>query len=295
MSSTELNEIIRADEYQLLAILFRWNIIKDEQICLYCQVNMKLKKSTSHIDKFEWSCLNYSCTHYQTSCSIRSESWISAFKASSTAILQAIYYYLFGENLVNIMHYSGLGKKPPIKLKKIIIEKIKTYFSIHPIKLRGPDIIVQIDETKLNYNVKNHRGRSIAPCWCFCIVDTSFSPALGYAQIVTDRSSDTLLPIINNVVKAGSIIHSDEWKAYIGLNNSDMYRHNTVCHKYRFVGPQTGVHTQHVESYNNRLKYKIKQMKGLSLVQREDFLFDFMFKERCGESRFQSYINLLKY
>lgn len=73
------------------------------------------------------------------------------------------------------MHYSGLGKKPLIKLKKIIIEKIKTYFSVNLIKLEGPDSIVQIDETKLNYNVKNYRERSIAPCWCLCIVDTSFS------------------------------------------------------------------------------------------------------------------------
>ena len=40
-------------------------------------------------------------------------------------------------------------------------------------------------------------------------------PALGYMQIVAARDATTLLPIINSHVASGTIVHSDEWAAYI--------------------------------------------------------------------------------
>ena len=63
------------------------------------------------------------------------------------------------------------------------------------------------------------------------------------------------------MVKAGNIIHSDEWKAYRSLADNDTYYYATVCHKYNFVDPISGVYTQHVESYNNRLKREIGARK----------------------------------
>ena len=96
---------------------------------------------------------------------------------------------------------------------------------------------------------------------CFCIVDTFHKFALGYATIVESRSANVPIPIINQVVKAGNIIHSDEWKTYRSLADNDAYYYATVCHKYNFVDPISGVHTQHVESYNNRLKREIGARK----------------------------------
>jgi transposase-like protein len=179
--------------------------------------------------------------------------------------------------------------------KKIISTCIDDYFAVNPIRLGGPDIIVQINETKLNYNVKNHRGRHTMACWAICIVDTSFKPSLGYTTIVTDRSANSIISVINEVVIPGSIIHTDEWKAYSSLNKSDIYTHQTVCHKYNFVDPHTGVHTQNVESYNNRLKLKIKQMKGLTLDQRKVFLKDFMYRELNVQDKFEAFIKLFNF
>jgi len=39
--------------------------------------------------------------------------------------------------------------------------------------------------------------------------------------MVVSRSANVLIPIINRVVKAGSTIHSDEWKAYRSLEDND--------------------------------------------------------------------------
>jgi len=42
---------------------------------------------------------------------------------------------------------------------------IKQYFVDHLNKLSSPNIIVKIDETKLNFNAKNHHSRHIPACW----------------------------------------------------------------------------------------------------------------------------------
>jgi hypothetical protein len=58
------------------------------------------------------------------------------------------------------------------------------------------------------------------------------------------------------------------------------FEHATVCHKYFFVFPQTGMHTQNVESYNNHLKMKIKTMKSIKSDDFNDFIVEFMWRER---------------
>ena len=64
---------------------------------------------------------------------------------------------------------------------------------------------------------------------------------------VEDRSAATLLPIINNYVRQGSKIYSNEWKAYQQLTDLG-FEHDTVCHKYNFIDPETGAHTQGIGS-----------------------------------------------
>jgi hypothetical protein len=78
--------------------------------------------------------------------------------------------------------------------------------------LGGPGIIVQVDESKFNFNIKSHRGRVPSEkVWVFGLVETSFTPARGAMKFVASRDQRTLLSIINTTVIAGSIIFSDEW------------------------------------------------------------------------------------
>uniref|UniRef100_A0A1X7UFG7 ISXO2-like transposase domain-containing protein n=1 Tax=Amphimedon queenslandica TaxID=400682 RepID=A0A1X7UFG7_AMPQE len=84
-----------------------------------------------------------------------------------------------------------------------------------PIILSGPGIVVQIDESQFKHKRKNHTGRAPASDgWVVGLVNTSHTPALGYMQDVQSRDTATLLPIINNHVVPGTVIHSDEWRAY---------------------------------------------------------------------------------
>ena len=130
--------------------------------------------------------------------------------------------------------------------------------------------------------------------WVFGMVDTSHEPALGYMRIVPDRTAATLLPIIQQHVANGTIVHSDEWRAYRRVAAlPSVQAHQTVNHSVTFVDPSTGVHTQHIESYWNRTKLKLKRMKGCHTQHIPGYLDEFMWRERFGKSSIDVYNNII--
>lgn len=117
------------------------------------------------------------------------------------------------------------------------------------------------------------------------MVDTSYSPALGYMEIVPDRTAATLLPIIQAHTATGTTIYSDEWRSYSRVASlPSVASHSTVNHSLHFVDPATGVHTQHIESYWARAKLKLKRMKGCHAHELPSYLDEFMWRERFGDT-----------
>ena len=134
--------------------------------------------------------------------------------------------------------------------------------------------------------LQNHRGRPPPrQVWVFGLCDTSHTPALGVMRIVPDRSAATLLPIIQQHVRSGTIVHSDEWAAYNRVPHlPPVGQHRVVNHSLHFVDPATSVHTQHAESYWNRVKTKFKRMKGVHESMVPSYLDEFMWRERHGST-----------
>ena len=67
----------------------------------------------------------------------------------------------------------------------------------------------------------------------------------------------------------------------------------TVNHSISFVNPQTGVHTQIVESYWNRVKSRFKRMKGVHLTQLLSYLDEFMWREWHGSNARMAHRNIM--
>ena len=126
------------------------------------------------------------------------------------------------------------------------------------------------------------------------MVDTSQSPAIGYMELVPDRTQATLLPaIIQAHTNPGTTIWSDEWAAYrrvAALPN--VASHSTVNHSLTFVSG-SGTHTQNIESYWNRVKTKLKRMKGCHGDQVPSYLDEFMWRERYGTTARQAYDSII--
>ena len=124
------------------------------------------------------------------------------------------------------------------------------------------------------------------------MVDTSHSPAL---EIVARRDATTLLPIIQAHVASGTIVHSDEWRAYRRIPSlAQVAAHATVNHSVSFVDPVTGTHTQHVESYWNTANLKLKRMKGCHTHQIPSYLDEFMWRERFGTTNSVVWVSILR-
>ena len=127
------------------------------------------------------------------------------------------------------------------------------------------------------------------------MVDISHQPALGYMEIVPRRNAATLLPIINSHVRTGTTIYSDEWAAYNQIGSLPrVAAHQTVNHSLHFVDPVTNVHTQNVESYWNRVKIKLKKMKGCHAQHLPGYLDEFMWRERYGKTTADAFDNIVR-
>ncbi len=95
-----------------------------------------------------------------------------------------------------------LRKKPAISLvchdqpwsRYIRIYDIYANYILRQIRsdLGGRDVICQVDESVFSYKPKYIRGGGMKTeeIWVFGIVDTSYTPARGYMQVVNDRSSE---------------------------------------------------------------------------------------------------------
>ena len=72
--------------------------------------------------------------------------------------------------------------------------------------------------------------------WVFGIVDTSHSPALGAMKAVPNWTASTLLPIIEDLLAPGTIVHSDQWCTYSQVSSlPNVSSHATVNHSIEFV------------------------------------------------------------
>ncbi|KCZ79878.1 hypothetical protein H312_02728 [Anncaliia algerae PRA339] len=225
-------------------------------------------------------CRNLSCPFKKTTKSIRIGSIFESIKLSLINILTVIISWTLNKNVSIINTEFGISKRLIIKIFAKLRLIVKFHLDNDPIRLGGVGKSCQIDESLFCHKVKAHRGRSpVEQLWVFGIVDPSYAPARGYMEIVPDRSAATLLPIIRRICRTGTIIHSDEWAAYDQINRKLGFIHYSVNHSLYFVDPNTGIHTQHIESYWNRQKLRIKNLRGIRRRDLQYYLAEFIWKD----------------
>ncbi|XP_065658848.1 uncharacterized protein LOC136083381 [Hydra vulgaris] len=137
----------------------------------------------------------------------------------------------------------------------------------------GSGRVVEIDESLFTRRKKN-RGKIVEEQWIFSGYDVTTKKALPIP--VERRDVATLIPIIMQWIRPGTVIWSDMWAAYGNLA-AHGYQHGTVNHTYLFVDPITGVTTNRVEAMWQRSKSKFKAMFGSSNQEMiHDYLSELM-------------------
>ena len=101
------------------------------------------------------------------------------------------------------------------------------------------------------------RGHRVDGQWVFggCEHRESGNSRNCFMVPVENRTAATLIPLIQRYIEPGSIIYSDCWKSYGGIQNlPEGYYHWTVNHSTNYKDPVTGACTNTIEGSWRHMK-----------------------------------------
>ena len=128
-----------------------------------------------------------------------------------------MYWWAREYSVTDAAEKAEVDKKTAIQIYQYCQEICSWRLRNHdsPLMLSGNAVVVQIDKSLLCHKPKHQRGRATTnEVRVFGLCDTSQFPALGAMCIVPDCSAQTLLSIITQHVRLGTVIHSNQWVAY---------------------------------------------------------------------------------
>ena len=261
------------------------------KFCESCNTEMSLGICSRAIDGVTWRCQIKEC---RKKTNIRKGSFFERSHLELWQILALTYLWSSSCGSSRGPSYEWIMKELEIGGEHSIVDWFQfcrdicySFFVRFPQQIGGQGIIVEIDES-LFARRKNNVGRVVPQQWVFGGFDTVTK--IGFLVEVPDRSAATLIPIIQQWIRPGSIIYSDCWLAYSQLNSLG-YTHQTVNHKRNFVDPKTGACTNQVEGMWSRAKSKFKSLHGTNRSLISEYLAEFMWSQRFSEHSFFNFWN----
>ena len=182
-------------------------------------------------------------------------------KLSNFSVLRLLFFYAIGLEIGTIAELLNASRKTIGSLVLEIQNRLSSFVTVENTRIGGEGTVVQVDECcfgKRKYNV----GRTGGHTWVFGGIDTAAQQF--FMRVVPNRTKEVLGGIIEQWIKPGTLVHSDEHRSYLGFFRDNVdYGHQTVNHKENFVNPNTGAHTQGMENLWCLFK-KFKRKKGYS-------------------------------
>ncbi|XP_076106327.1 uncharacterized protein LOC143074994 [Mytilus galloprovincialis] len=261
------------------------------EVCKKCSHgHFSLRKDSSFSnDIFYWKCSNKKCNK---KVSIRNGSWFQGHNLSLEKILFITYFWIYKIDQEFVKHQLSICNQTIVAWYNYCREVCIEILEIDSEKIGGENVIVEIDESKFGKR-KYHKGRRVEGQWVFGGIERDSKKS--FFASVENRTKETLLKLIKDNIKPGTTIISDCWKAYDCLG-SEGFEHLKVNHSVNFVDPETGAHTNSIESTWRALK------KSLPKYGTVKSLYDTYFSQYCvrkkyiigSDNPFLAFINLIK-
>lgn len=279
---------------------FQWlkdvGLVHGSSHCHHHRLDRTLKFRPTR-DTFYWQCSRSSCPHRVISGfkdSIFEDSRLSMGK-----VLMALHCFAYNHTYENTQRNCFFGLEDEVPLAHSTISRKFHYFreklveTINTNELNGwgpiggPGVVVQVDEAQIGRR-KYHVGRLVTGTWVCGMIDSNGRVRM---EICERRDRQTLTDIIQRNVMPGSIIHSDSWRGYGGLEELG-YQHGTVNHSLEFVSAE-GVHTQAIESQWRSLR-RMFTPGGRPHEEIADYLIEFIWRQRCRNNSLDPFVELIK-
>lgn len=250
-----------------------------------CGHNFIFAKDKAYSEGFCWRCASRKC---RKKISEKSGSWFSQSKLCYSDVVKLTYFW--ANNYPN--HLCALETSISAHTvidwynfcRDICVELLENSESR---VIGGPGIVVEIDESKFGKR-KYHRGKRVDGVWVFGGIERDNKKNCFFV-VVEDRSADTLIPLVERFIAKGSIVISDCWRGYARLGELG-YTHETVNHSVNFKDPETGAHTNHIETTWHRLK-SVKYRYCKNLIS--SYFAEFIFRRKFLEEK-NSFLNFIK-
>jgi hypothetical protein len=261
--------LLSMDKHGIIIELQNQGLLLPQAACENCNAEMRLMQRGDVQDGWTWRCPQKTCKRRM---SVRKGSYFATSNLGLGTAFMLIYCYITFPKMLagDIARIIDVERHTLIDWGNFIRETISHYFLSNPIILGGPENAVQIDESlfggRRKYNRGNHHIHTKG--WVFGAIEESTNRCVMW--LVDRRNKQTLIPIIKQHIRPGTLIKSDEWGAYESLD-TEGFDHLTVNHSVLFVSA-AGVHTQSIESLWSRIKDITKARKGSSKEHLPGFL-----------------------
>jgi transposase-like protein len=226
-----------------------------------------------------WRCNIRECRQEK---SLRADTWIHPSKLSFRQVVLFIYCWAreytsvkFCEDELDLSHTTVVDFNN--FLREVCAESLMNNIPA----IGGPGMNVELDETLFSRR-KNHSGRVLPQQWVFGGICRESGEC--FLVMVDNRSAEVLLPLVQQYVRPGSTVITDQWRAYLGIPTlPGNYTHMTVNHSQNFVDPESGAHTQRIESTWHLAKARNKKQCGTNREMLNGYLCEFMWRKRLRE------------
>lgn len=189
-----------------------------------------------------------------------------------------------------IQKITGHSSHTVLRIITLIEQRIASEIDFCDIKIGGPGVYVQVDESKFGKR-KYNRGHHVEGAWVFGGVELTVERKF-FAVVVENRNAITLNELMLRHILPGSIVVTDGWKGYNKFKEDNNFIHKLVNHSIGFSNEE-GLNTNIIEGTWNGVKLNISPRNRVKKNLNKK-LFVFIWRRQNSKSLWEGLIELLR-